>query len=308
MSNAGRAQREPMERLVRLMSVLHQGGRVGVEASVLVDVAGFGDTKDPTSALGREFRHLRDLGWQIENVGGTGLDGRYRMTTVDNRLRLRLTPGQQAALLRAVVLADRQDLAERLGLGDVRAGGFETVAGAAPSAADTALGTSLGTSLGTVLAAVKMARLLRFRYKGTDRLVHPESVKTQNGTWYLGGHEEGDDRPKWFVVSRMSDVVADPPGSAAPLPPARHTGLHPMTWEIDPPVEVTLRAAADYVPDVRRWLGEPQSIDGDRLVYRVTNRAALRVRLYELGPRVELVGPPEVKQELLDELAFMAGE
>src|SRR3546814_3710392 len=42
----------------------------------------------------------------------------YRMVTVDNRLRVALTPAQQRALQRAVLLADRDDLVQRLGLPD----------------------------------------------------------------------------------------------------------------------------------------------------------------------------------------------
>jgi hypothetical protein len=69
---------------------------------------------------------------------------------------------------------------------------------------------------------------------------------------------------------------------------------------------VTLRTTRDHEPDVRRWLGAPESVvpDGGDVVmrYRVTNRAALRARLYELGRRVVLVGPEEVRRELLAEL------
>lgn len=300
MAKAPSAQREPMERLVRLATVLHHAGAVGATTADLVKAAGFEGTKDPTSALAREFRHLRQLGWQIENIGGHGEDGRYRMTTVDNRLRVKLTPGQQAALLRAVLLADRADLVRRLGLEGE----------ATPPEVTISTGTT--HELATVVAAVRRHSRLRFRYHGKDRLVHPDSVRTQNGKWYLGGREEGSDVVKWFVVSRMSGVGLDAPGTAERLATVRRTGLHPMSWEVDEPVTVTLRAPADYAPDVRRWLNDPvETTEADGFVtmaYRVTNRAALRVRLHELGPRVEVLGPHDVRQELLDELALMAGE
>lgn len=295
------AQREPMERLVRLATVLHHAGSVGATTRDLVKAAGFETGKDSTSALARELRHLRQLGWQIENVGGVGEEGRYRMTTVDNRLRVRLTPGQQTALLRAVVLADRTDLASRLGLS-----GDATPPDVTVSVGDTS------HELATVVSAVRRHSRLRFRYHGRDRLVHPDSVRTRGGTWYLGGCEEGSDVVKWFVVSRMSRVETDAPDTAARLGQVRRTGLHPMSWEVDEPVTVLLRAPADFAPDVRRWLDEPQEeseADGHvTMTYRVTNRAALRVRLYELGPRVEVLGPRDVRQELVDELALMAGE
>lgn len=290
-----------MERLVRLVAVLHRAGTRGVAATSLFDIAGF-DGADAASQLIREFKYLRELGWQIDNIGGEGNQGIYRMTTVDNRLRLKLTPGQQAALLRAVLVAERGGLVERLGLpADERPA--EVVA-AVPVGGDEALAQ--------VTHALRENCLLTFRYKGTTRSVHPESVRTQNGKWYLRGCEDGDDLVKAFVVSRMSDVAVGAPGSAVRVASDRHNGLHPMSWEVDPPVEVTLRAPLDYAPDVERWLGWPQSrTDTDEvaeLVYRVTHRGALRSRIYELGPRVEIVGPDEIRDEILDDLAFMAGE
>jgi len=116
---------------------------------------------------------------------------------------------------------------------------------------------------------------------------------------------------KAFVVARMSDVSADPPRTARPVRAVRHPGLHPMSWEIDPPIEVTLRTTTEHQPDVRRWLGEPAAEDvaGEQVTMRyvVTNRAALRQRLYELGRRVVLVGPEEIRSELLDELRELKG-
>ena len=77
-----------------------------------------------------------------------------------------------------------------------------------------------------------------------------------------------------------------------------------MTWEVDQPIEVKLRTAPAYVRDVERWLGSPvRRTDGEDLFFRVTNRAALRARLYEMGPRVQLLGPEEVRREVLDDLA-----
>lgn len=301
MTTLGGKQRIPMERLVRIVSSLQRAGKRGIPANNLLEIAGF-DGEDPVSQLGREFRYLRALGWQIDNVGGEGEAGVYRMTSIDNRLRLKLTPEQQAALLRAVLLANRDDLVERLGLAAAEHPP-EVVASVAGGGDD---------GLTAVTQAVRLGCLLRFRYGGSPRVVHPDSVRTQNGTWYLRGHEDGADLVKTFVVSRMSEVTADAPGTSVRAEAARHAGLHPMSWEVDPPVEVTLRAPTEYAADVRRWLGTPDSeteADGStELVYVVTHRAALRSRIYELGPRVQVVGPESVRDEIIAELAFMAGE
>ncbi|THI95543.1 WYL domain-containing protein, partial [Nocardioides sp.] len=311
VNGPGRDQREPMERLVRIAAVLRANSEHGVDGDRLAQLAGFTGA-DPGSQLKRELRYLERQGWQIDNIGEPGGTAVYRMTTVDNRLRVRLTPGQQAALRRAVLLADRGDLVQRLGLPE----------SSKPSEVDAQVPTAAAPGdqrLTHVVRAVRDRCMLRFGYKGTAREVHPESLRTQNGTWYLRGVEETDLSGsaagpesavvKAFVVGRMKDPEVGAPGSARALPAVRHTGLHPMTWQIDPPVEVTLQTTADFEPDVRRWLGEPLSVEpgagGDTVLirYLVTHRAALRARLNELGRRVRIVGPEDVRAEVVAELA-----
>ncbi|MDT0200927.1 WYL domain-containing protein [Nocardioides sp. AE5] len=283
------------------MSVLSQAGPDGVSAEDLIEVGRFGD-KDPISQLTREFRHLRSQGWTIENVAPTGAAARYRILKGDNRLRLALTPGQQAALQRAALLANRDDLVATLGLPDA--------ARPADISTDTVV-VSGGEAIETVARAVRRNCLLTFRYKGSARTAHPASLVHRNNTWYLTALEEGSTATKNYVLARMSEVAAGAAGSARPVESAQRLDLHPMRWLVDEPTQVTLRTPVRHVPDVRRWLGAPQAeeVDGDDavLTYVVTHRAALRSRLYVLGTRVELVGPDDVREEMLEELREMAG-
>lgn len=310
MAGPGRDQREPMERLVRIAAVLRAHPQQGVPAEKLIAVAGFTGQGDPGSQLTREIRNLNKQGWQIENISPPGAPAVWRMTAIDNRLRLRLTPEQQTALRRAVLLADRGDLAEKLGLPE-DAQPATVSAAMAPDAAEGEGSVALSASV----RAVRGRCLMHFGYKGTPRVVHPESVRIQNGRWYLRGVEDADLESglvKTFVVARMNDVEIDPPGSAQPVTAARHAGLHPMTWEIDEPIDVTLSTTTDYEPDVRRWLGSPSSsrVEPDgrvTMTYRVTHRAALHARLFELGTRVRVVGPASVRADLVEELAGFAG-
>lgn len=301
-----------MERLVRLMSALSAAGAGGVSGARLVEIAGF-DGEDATSQLNREFRHLRNQGWMIENVAPQGSDGRYVLTRGDNLLRLRLTREQQTQLQRAALLASRADLGSRLGLAEQ------------DRPRDVVLHDSGDAdALATVVAAVRDRALLRFRYKGTPRTVRPATLRHQGGQWYLSGVEvstgstdeggsNGASGAKHFVVARMSEVAADAKGSAGDPPATREMRLHPMLWAVDEPTEVVLRCRTDYLPDVRRALSDPVTLTaaGDgvvELTYQVTNRAALRSRLYVLGERVDLAGPEDVRAEMLAELAEMAGE
>lgn len=308
VKSSGRDQRGPMERLVRIAAALHVNRRLGVDGDTLAAVAGF-DGVDRMTQLKRELRHLENQGWQIENIAPPGDFAVYRMTTVDNRLRVRLTPGQQAALRTAALVADRGDLVQRLGL----PASSRPAEVAEPAPAAPTLAGARPEALTRVVDAVRARCLLRFGYKGVARVVHPESVRNQNGVWYLRGVEDADLAPgavKTFVVSRMVEVVAGAPGSARQVEPVRHHELHPMTWEIDPPIDVVLATSTTFEPDVVRWLGEPaaRSVEGDEveMTYRVTHRAALRARVYELGRRVRVLGPEEVRSEMLEELAAAA--
>jgi predicted DNA-binding transcriptional regulator YafY len=291
-----------MERLVRIAAVLKVSGEQGVSADKLVKVAEF-EGEDALDQLSRDLRLLRKQGWQIDRITPEGVPAVYRMVTVDNRFRVKLSPAQQRALQRAALVADRADLVKRLGLPE----------GERPQEVPALLPLSgHDERLSAAVKAVQSRCVMRFRYNGKDRVVHPESVRSQNERWYLRACEEGGDILKLFVITHMGDVHVDAPGTAARVSAEPRLELHPMRWKLDPPVVVTLRTTKDHVDDVERWLGAPRSVtatpDSVDLEYSVTNRSGLRVRLYELGQRVQIVGPDDVRQELLDELAAAAGE
>ncbi len=173
--------------------------------------------------------------------------------------------------------------------------------------------TSVDPQLSQALDAAQNGCRISFSYKGSRRTVSPGSVSFQNHRWYLSGVEVGDDFVKHFVVSRMSDTPVDKPGTADPVPQVQRIPLHPLSWPVDEPGEVRLVTPGDYVPDVERWLQQPDTsrrVDDGRveMVYTVTNRAAFRARIYVLGTRVAIVGPEEFKTEVLAELRSLVGE
>jgi predicted DNA-binding transcriptional regulator YafY len=285
-----------MERLVRILAVLNEAGSVGATTEKLFAVAEYGGHNE-ADQLSLDFRHLRKQGWQIDRVSCEGEAGRYRMVSGDNRLRLKLSPAQLAALQRAVILSKRADLAKGLGIKP----------GSLPKGVGSEVVPNKGSAeLSLALQAVQLRSRIRFSYKGTPRVLHPGRVRFQNYHWYLSGIEDGDDQVKHFAVSRMSDASLDEPDTAQPVPEVRRIPLHPLRWDVDPPVKVTLRTTPDYVPDVERWLMAPEALsehDGVvDLTYTVTNRQAFRARIYVLGPRVTIADPNEVREEILAEL------
>ena len=115
MPGPGRDPVRAMGRLARILAVLDNAGAVGATTTQLAQVADYG-TAAPQDQLSLDLRNLRKQGWQIDNVTGPGEEGRYRMVSGDNRLRVKLSPQRLAALQRAVILSNRSDLAKRLGV------------------------------------------------------------------------------------------------------------------------------------------------------------------------------------------------
>jgi predicted DNA-binding transcriptional regulator YafY len=300
----GRDQLGPIERLVRMLAVLETAGLVGAGQQQLLDVARYGgDQDDQRRALNRELKHLTEAGWDIRNVGDAGVDARYVLRARDTRLRVSLTREQQAELARAATLAGVKDFADLVGDAsqvDAWAGGVS----------DPLVSTSEHPNLTLCIYAASHRCLLQFMYKKRLRLVHPRVVQPGPSGWYLAGCEDGQDVEKNFAVGRMRTLAIDRPGSATVTYDVRHTQLDPLTWLVDPPVEVVVETTADHVVHVASRLGAPTSrTDADdrvTLTIPVTHRAAFRHRLYELGTRVRVLAPDEVRAEIVRDLQAQA--
>lgn len=297
MPPAGRDQKAPMERLVRLVGLL-AAHRDGASLALLLRaVAPEAAATDEARRrmLTRDLDHLNALGYDVRNVAEPGAEGVYVMRARDNRLAVHLTPQQRGELLRAALAAGLEGMAAHLG--DATAGG-PGLGGTSPD-------------LDLVTRAVARRCLVRFGYKGTARRVHPLGVHSGPSGWYLTGRQDGSPVVKEFVVSRMSAVELDPPGSAATeaAEPVRRS-LDPLSWEVDPPTTVTVAVATPDRVLAENLLGPPGTVAeqgaSTLLGYRVTHRRIFRYRLYELGTRVRVLGPDDVRAEMLAELrAFL---
>jgi predicted DNA-binding transcriptional regulator YafY len=307
-----------MERLVRLIGALnaHPGGAPAELLLTAVDPpsealhGSSAEVHDEArrKMLSRDLEHLNALGYDVRNVAEVGAEGRYVMRARDNRLQVSLSAQQRGELLRAALAAGLDDMAHHLGddgdAGDVEAGGDDR---------DNRAGTARAAALDLVQRATARRCRVRFTYKGESRAVDPARVHSGPSGWYLSGRETASSLVKEFVVSRMSDVELDPPGSAPAYDEPSRRSLDPLSWEVDPPLEVVLGLAAEHRVLVENLLGAAASVgqgtNGELLLgYEVTNRRVLRNRVYELGSRVRVVSPAVVRDEILAELrSFVAG-
>ena len=299
----GRDQTGPMERLVRLIGALTKHPR---GASLTVMLTALGSTDHAPEArrrmLTRDIEALNQLGYDVRNIADPGADGLYVMRARDNRLQVLLTPEQRGELLRAAIAAGLEHLGEHLG----------AASGSAPAATLATTPESAPSTLDLVQRGTTRHCRIRFTYKGEARLVHPGQVHSGPSGWYLRGREEGGDPPglvKEFVVSRMSEVSLDDPGTAEVLDEVPRPAMDPLSWREDPPTEVVLRVVAAHRLLVENLLGSAADVredSGDLLMtYVVTNRSVFRWRLYELGTRVQVESPDDVRTEMLAELQAM---
>lgn len=295
-----------MERLTQILSMLAGAEGHTLTADELLQVVPYGAERveDQRDQLRRDVRHLETLGWEIANTAPDGGTARYRLTAVDNRLRVEFTPEQRTELLRVASAASLSELVDQLGGGTGEA---------LDSPDEMAVLTPRQTrDLSLVQRAVSQHCRLEFSYRGKRRVVDPQGLYLRSGGWYLTAVEDAATDPKTFVVARMSDLHIGNPGSAPVPDGAARPQLDPISWLIDPPLAAVVRTSEQHRGHVEELLGAATSVLGIgadlELTIPVTHRAAFRRRLYELGSRVVLVAPEEIRDEVRNELRAVVGE
>ncbi len=293
----GRDQLGPLERVTRVLVALVAAEPTGIPTPRLLRIAAFGGGEEHhVRQLKRLIEDLNRAGWDIRNTMPPGRTAVYRAFAGDNRLRVNLTPEQQAELARAAMIAGDPAFAGRVGVDSSGMTGVpELRTSRHPPRSDTALNT--------VLYALEHKCRLRFVYKQRARVVHPHFVYPGTSGWHLVGHEDGSERDKQFVTDRMTAVSVDLPRTAAAHDEPYRDDLDPLSWAVDPAVHVTVETTPQHRGQVEALLGTPsyREVEDDvvRLTIPVTHRAAFRNRVYELGPRVRVLGPDDIRSELI---------
>jgi predicted DNA-binding transcriptional regulator YafY len=287
-----------MERLVRLIIALNHAEFGSPMEKLMRIVLPEGNEEAQKKAVSRDIEHLNNLGYDISNVAEPGAEGVYKMRARDNRLQVYLTADQRGELLRAAVAAGMDDMGGHLGGHLGAASAVQKTVRAAPH-------------LDLVQRGMTQRCLLRFTYKATPRVVHPVRVHSGPSGWYLSGREEGQEVVKEFVVSRMREVSLAEPGTAEFVEQSERPSLDPLGWRIDAPTDVVIEVETEHRVLAENLLGDAADVKASddvlRMRYVVTHRAVFRWRIYELGTRVHVLSPDEVRRELLDELSTVAG-
>jgi proteasome accessory factor B len=302
-----------LERLVNLVAALLDADQPLSREQIHQRVGGYADDED---AFRRNFERDKDLLRQmglplvLEPLDGGRPDGPqgYR---IPRELYELPDPGLDDDELDALRLArSAMEMGEDWGESALR----KLAAPAAPPDAGTVARAVVPTNeaVAAAFAAVAARQALAFRYRGHDRRLEPWHLAFRDGHWYLSGWD-GDRRgERNFRLDRV-DGPLQPVGPPAAFcrPPAVPNAPPPWRLGDDPEVVAEVDIDADQAEWAVGQVGEDavagRRADGSlRLALPVTSRAGFRSFVLGFLDHAEVVGPPELRDDMVAWLQAVA--
>lgn len=301
---------KPIERLINLLAFLLTAGRPVTADEIRHTVAGYGSGGD--EAYRRMFERdkdlLRRIGIPLRTVAldRWEVEQGYAVSPAEYRLKdPELTDDERAALWLAaqiVRVGGHTPGSEAI----LKLGGTRLTSGVEPVAAD------LGDSrlLADLYLASTERRVVDLTYRGRLRSVEPYGIGHRRGHWYLVAVEGEETR-----VYRLDRIEQAKLGAAAQAFVRRpevdvRAALATHPWEAgsEPPTKVLVR----FDPEVAWWavrrLGERADTDPGttEVELSVNHLDAFLGWVLSFGDQAEVVGPPEVRQALVDRVTAAA--
>jgi proteasome accessory factor B len=268
----------------------------------------------------RDKQVLVNLGVTIDKVTGDPDQGQVGYQVDRKRYYLDvppLTTDELAALRIAITLIDAGDHGVDALL---RLGGLEPperagdTAAALPASPGPVAEVPMAEGIGVLFDAVVNNRSVEFTYpKGGTRRVHPLRMDLVGDHWMLTTHDLDQRARRVFRVDKIIAITSvganqsfrRDPDEVVPKPAI------PLYFEVDEPIEAIVHVNADQAASAVRQAGQRASVawnDDGSVVLGIptTNRAALRWFVLEWLEHAELLGPPELRDDLvawLEELA-----
>ncbi len=252
-------------------------------------------------AFERDKRALREEGIPVLTVP-TGDEDQYGYRIEPDQLYLpdiALSHDEQVALNLAVaaVPADAargRDALEKLGFG-------------IPVVVPPAALLPTFPLLARLFEAVRQRASTRFAFRGSTRTVDPRALVFRSGQWYLAAWDRERQAPRTFRVDRIGEPVSiGEPGSAASagaVDPASALPEGPWSAGSEEETEAVVRVDAVEGPRAVAEAGAGAAeveADGSALIrLRVTNRGAFRAWVLSMLDHAEVVGPPELRDEIV---------
>jgi predicted DNA-binding transcriptional regulator YafY len=293
-----------LERLINLVAALLEAERPLSAEELRRRVPGYPEDRIAfRRAFERDKETLRDLGVPVtlEPVPGADppVDG-YRVPKDAYYLPDPDLAEDELAALHLAASAVRVDVAN--GVEALwKLGGEVAEAGPVPAVAALP-----GTDhLVPLFGAISARRTAFFGYRGRTRTVDPHRLSFRNGHWYLAARDREADDDRSYRLDRIAGPIElGEPGSAGPAPSG--TGALAPPWELGSEPEVTARLLVDA--EQAGWAEGhvgPDAVAGRRpdgsvvLAVRVTNRDAFRSFVLGFLDHAELLGPADLRADLV---------
>jgi predicted DNA-binding transcriptional regulator YafY len=295
-----------LERLINLVAALLHADRPLTAEELRERLPGYAEDRGAfRRAFERDKEALRDLGIPVvvepvDEATQPGVLG-YRIRKEEYYLT---DPGLAPDELAALHLAASAVRLE--GASGVEAlwklGGEVAEEGPAPAVAALP-----GTAhLAPLFAAISARRPVSFSYRARARVVDPWRLSFRNGHWYLAGYDHDAAEERVFRLDRIESEVQGAGADAAFARPP-HGGAVPPPWEMGGDEARTARllvdagqagwAAGHVGPDaVEEWRPDGSVV----LAVRVTNRDAFRSFVLGFLDHAEVLGPSELRADLVE--------
>ena len=307
-----------LERLTNLVAVLLDTRRPLTLEEIVERVPGYpGERESYRRQFERDKSTLREIGVPIslEAVYAFDQETGYRINRADYELPpLDLTDDERVALHLAVT-------AVRMEGGDQGAGGAGREAllklgGLEGVAAPTLAALPDVPALPALFDAYRRRARVSFTYRSGPRRLDPYGILFRNGHWYVVGYDVDREAIRAFRADRIESAIEAGPGGAFERPdrfdPASALRDEPWRFGDEEPVEALVLVSATQAGWVEADLGGQavaERRDDGSIVVRmaVTNREAFRSFVLGLLDHGEVLGPPDLRTDMVAWLTALAG-
>ena len=306
---------DPLERVTNLLTLLLES-RVPLTLRQISDeLVDWYPTKSPVALRGafeRDKAMLRDIGVPIETEVMSGDQAGETGYSIDrDRYELRglqLDDDERQALQMAVATI-RSDVGQE---------GVWKLGGSVLQSSAVAANLPQLPGLPALRSASSEHVPVTFTYRGVDRRLDPYGLLLRDGFWYVVGHDHGHRSIRTYRVDRIEGAVTLAAGETFERPAgfdpaavfprdAKQLGADPGEEQPEATVLVDEPAAAAVERELGTDAVAARRPDGG-VEFRVpcANHDAFRSWVLGLGLHAEVLGPPEVRAELVQWLRAVA--
>lgn len=171
--------------------------------------------------------------------------------------------------------------------------------------------------LPVIIDAMRQNFRIKFSYKSYQRVnpqngivIEPYFVKIFNQLWYVIGYNIADKKIKTYSLDRMSKVIITNDTFVIPegfVPDEFFADCYGITTNQDEPKTISIKAEptqAKYLRALPLHPSQQEELHDNYSIfrYKMRNTYDLRERLLSHGSSIEVIEPPELKAQIVDEL------